>query len=132
VLAATNLLMVGVMAVVPVALVHRCTSRAIVSVIVAAHVAALLGLAVLTVADTASVLGRSSRSTIGYRTPQEVITEAEPAIGAVPPDASVPTTCHRSSGVPVAWARLLAPCPRQRDRLRHRRRTFRASAAFGR
>ncbi len=66
-LAATNLLMVGVMAVVPVALVHRCTSRAIVSVIVAAHVAALLGLAVLTVADTVSVLGRSSRSTIGYR-----------------------------------------------------------------
>lgn len=77
VLAAINLLMVGVMSVAPVHLVHHGTSRATVGVIVAAHVAAmfapspltgrladragpvptaLAGLAVLTVAGTVSVL----------------------------------------------------------------------------
>jgi hypothetical protein len=37
---------------------------------------------------------------INYRTPQEVMTEAEPVIRAVLPDANVPTSI-RSSGVPV-------------------------------
>ncbi|WP_405181639.1 AAA family ATPase [Nocardia sp. NBC_01377] len=38
---------------------------------------------------------------INYRTPQEVMTEAEPVIRAVLPDANVPTSI-RSSAVPVA------------------------------
>jgi superfamily I DNA/RNA helicase len=38
---------------------------------------------------------------INYRTPVEVMTEAEPVIRAVLPDANVPTSI-RSSGVPVA------------------------------
>jgi len=38
--------------------------------------------------------------TINYRTPQEVMAEAEPVIRAVLPDANVPTSV-RSSGVPV-------------------------------
>jgi hypothetical protein len=38
---------------------------------------------------------------INYRTPQEVMAEAEPVIRAVLPDANVPTSI-RSSGVPVA------------------------------
>ncbi|MGH3317113.1 MAG: RNA polymerase recycling motor ATPase HelR [Nocardioidaceae bacterium] len=38
---------------------------------------------------------------INYRTPEEVMTEAEPVIRAVLPDANVPTSI-RSSGVPVA------------------------------
>ncbi|MDN0197846.1 RNA polymerase recycling motor ATPase HelR [Streptomyces sp. S.PNR 29] len=38
---------------------------------------------------------------INYRTPQEVMTEAEPVIRAVLPDANVPTSI-RSSGIPVA------------------------------
>jgi hypothetical protein len=38
---------------------------------------------------------------INYRTPEEVMTEAEPIIRAVLPDANVPTSI-RSSGVPVA------------------------------
>jgi len=38
--------------------------------------------------------------TINYRTPEEVMTEAEPVIRAVLPDANVPTSI-RSSGVPV-------------------------------
>lgn len=38
--------------------------------------------------------------TINYRTPQEVMAEAEPVIRAVLPDANVPTSI-RSSGVPV-------------------------------
>jgi superfamily I DNA/RNA helicase len=37
---------------------------------------------------------------INYRTPEEVMTEAEPVIRAVFPDANVPTSI-RSSGVPV-------------------------------
>ena len=37
---------------------------------------------------------------INYRTPQEVMSEAEPVIRAVLPDANVPTSI-RSSGVPV-------------------------------
>lgn len=77
VLAAANLLMVGVMSVAPVHLVHHGTSTTAVGIIVAAHVAAmfgpspltsrladragpaptaLLGMAVLTMAGTASVL----------------------------------------------------------------------------
>lgn len=39
--------------------------------------------------------------TINYRTPEEVMQEAEPVIRAVLPDANVPTSI-RSSGVPVA------------------------------
>jgi superfamily I DNA/RNA helicase len=38
--------------------------------------------------------------TVNYRTPAEVMTEAEPVIRAVLPDANVPTSV-RSSGVPV-------------------------------
>jgi hypothetical protein len=38
---------------------------------------------------------------VNYRTPQEVMAEAEPVIRAVLPDANVPTSI-RSSGVPVA------------------------------
>ncbi len=37
---------------------------------------------------------------INYRTPEEVMAEAEPVIRAVLPDANVPTSI-RSSGVPV-------------------------------
>ena len=37
---------------------------------------------------------------INYRTPQEVMTEAEPVIRAALPDANVPTSI-RSSGIPV-------------------------------
>jgi hypothetical protein len=40
--------------------------------------------------------------TINYRTPAEVMAEAEPVIRAVLPDANVPTSI-RSSGVPVRW-----------------------------
>jgi len=39
--------------------------------------------------------------TINYRTPEEVMAQAEPVIRAVVPDANVPTSI-RSSGVPVA------------------------------
>jgi superfamily I DNA/RNA helicase len=38
--------------------------------------------------------------TVNYRTPEEVMTEAEPVIRAVLPDANVPTSI-RSNGVPV-------------------------------
>ena len=38
---------------------------------------------------------------INYRTPEEVMTEAEPVIRAMLPDANVPTSI-RSTGVPVA------------------------------
>ncbi len=38
--------------------------------------------------------------TINYRTPEEIMTEAEPVIRAVLPDANVPTSI-RSSGIPV-------------------------------
>ncbi|MEU4201370.1 RNA polymerase recycling motor ATPase HelR [Streptomyces sp. NPDC026294] len=40
---------------------------------------------------------------INYRTPQEVMTEAEPVIRAALPDANVPTSV-RSTGIPVAHA----------------------------
>ena len=75
---------------------------------------------------------------INYRTPEEVMAEAEPVIRAVLPDANVPTSI-RSSGVPVVHGsavgpgldpRHLARRARRRDRLRHRRlRTFRATSA---
>jgi DNA helicase IV len=42
-----------------------------------------------------------ARLSINYRTPQEVMTEAEPVIRAVLPDANVPTSV-RSTGIPVA------------------------------
>ena len=43
---------------------------------------------------------RESTLTINYRTPQEVMAEAEPVIRAAIPDANVPTSV-RASGVPV-------------------------------
>lgn len=46
--------------------------------------------------DRVEVAGLS----VGYRTPQEVMAEAEPVIRAVLPDAAVPTSV-RSTGVPV-------------------------------
>ena len=66
---------------------------------------------------------------INYRTPEEVMAEAEPVIRAALPDANVPTSI-RSSGVPVAHGatvgpgldpRHLARRARRRDRLRDRR-----------
>lgn len=42
-----------------------------------------------------------ARLTINYRTPEEVMAEAEPVIRAAIPDANVPTSV-RSSGIPVA------------------------------
>jgi DNA helicase IV len=47
-------------------------------------------------------LGRANVATLGinYRTPQEVMAEAEPVIRAVLPDANVPTSI-RASGLPV-------------------------------
>jgi hypothetical protein len=42
---------------------------------------------------------------VNYRTPEEVMTEAEPVIRAVLPDANVPTSV-RSSGVPVVHGSL--------------------------
>ena len=64
---------------------------------------------------------------INYRTPEEVMAEAEPVIRAVFPDANVPTSI-RSSGVPVVHGpdirpeldpRHLARHTRRRHRLRH-------------
>ena len=77
---------------------------------------------------------------INYRTPEEVMAEAEPVIRAVLPDANVPTSI-RSSGVPVVHGsaagagldpRHLARRARRGrgDRLRHRR--SRRSAATSR
>ena len=65
---------------------------------------------------------------INYRTPEEVMAEAEPVIRAVLPDANVPTSIRRT-GVPVVhgtastWHRSSTPgSPRTpRDRLRDRR-----------
>jgi hypothetical protein len=66
---------------------------------------------------------------INYRTPEEVMAEAEPVIRAVLPDANVPTSI-RSSGIPVAYGpasdlgsnpRDLARHAPRGDRLRHRR-----------
>ncbi len=44
-------------------------------------------------------VGMASLS-VNYRTPEEIMTEAEPVIRAVLPDANVPTSI-RSSGIPV-------------------------------
>ena len=66
---------------------------------------------------------------INYRTPVEIMVEAEPIIRAALPDANVPTSI-RSTGVPVGHGpvSLLRPVmddwlatPRRRNRLRHRR-----------
>jgi superfamily I DNA/RNA helicase len=46
---------------------------------------------------------RLASLTINYRTPEEVMSEAEPVIRAVLPDANVPTSVRRG-GVPVAHA----------------------------
>ncbi len=46
-----------------------------------------------------------STLTINYRTPEEVMAEAEPVIRAALPDANVPTSI-RSSGVPVVHGRV--------------------------
>ena len=71
---------------------------------------------------------------INYRTPEEVMAEAEPVIRAVLPDANVPTSI-RSSGVPVVHGpvvrprrdpRQLAGRARRGNRLRHRRPTRRS------
>jgi hypothetical protein len=43
---------------------------------------------------------RLARLSVNYRTPEEIMTEAEPVIRAVLPDANVPTSI-RSGGVPV-------------------------------
>jgi superfamily I DNA/RNA helicase len=43
---------------------------------------------------------RRASLTVNYRTPQEVMAEAEPVIRAVLPDANVPVSV-RSSGIPV-------------------------------
>ncbi len=50
-------------------------------------------------------LGRAELATlrINYRTPQEVMAEAEPVIRAALPDANVPTSI-RSTGIPVRYA----------------------------
>ena len=65
---------------------------------------------------------------INYRTPEEVMAEAEPVIRAALPDANVPTSI-RSTGVPVVHGSVvgaglgpgrLARLARRRDRLRHR------------
>ncbi|MET0494108.1 MAG: RNA polymerase recycling motor ATPase HelR [Actinoplanes sp.] len=44
--------------------------------------------------------------TINYRTPEEVMTQAEPVIRAVLPDANVPTSI-RSNGVPVVHGKVV-------------------------
>ena len=74
---------------------------------------------------------------INYRTPEEVMAEAEPVIRAVLPDANVPTSV-RSSGLSVVHGstsragrdpRHLARRARRRDRLRDRLHpTFRATS----
>ena len=46
--------------------------------------------------------------TINYRTPEEVMVEAEPVIRAVLPDANVPTSI-RSSGIPVVHGPSVGP-----------------------
>ena len=65
---------------------------------------------------------------INYRTPEEVMAEAEPVIRAVLPDANVPISI-RSTGVPVRHGRVsdlsanpraLGRRPRRGDRLCHR------------
>src|SRR5690606_23982452 len=46
---------------------------------------------------------RLASLSVNYRTPEEIMAEAEPVIRAVLPDANVPTSV-RSSGVPVRYA----------------------------
>ena len=67
---------------------------------------------------------------INYRTPEEVMAEAEPVIRAVLPDANVPTSI-RSSGVPVVHGSVaeLRLDPRHLAR-RARRRGSPASSAI--
>jgi superfamily I DNA/RNA helicase len=48
---------------------------------------------------------RIASLTINYRTPEEVMAEAEPVIRAALPDANVPTSI-RSTGVPVRYGRV--------------------------
>ena len=76
---------------------------------------------------------------INYRTPEEVMAEAEPVIRAVLPDANVPTSI-RSSGMPVVHGsdvgaeldpRHLARRACRRDRLRHRHERHRARLVPG-
>jgi DNA helicase IV len=50
---------------------------------------------------------RLASLTVNYRTPAEVMAEAEPVIRAVLPDANVPTSI-RSSGVPVLHGSVVA------------------------
>ena len=45
---------------------------------------------------------------INYRTPEEVMAEAEPVIRSVLPDANVPTSI-RSSGIPVVHGAICGP-----------------------
>ncbi len=75
--------------------------------------------------------------TVNYRTPAEVMAEAEPLIRAVLPEANVPTSI-RESGIPVlhspaterdAIIEALAGRARRRDRGRHRRPDVRRGAA---
>ena len=54
---------------------------------------------------------RLATLSINYRTPEEVMAEAEPVIQAVFPDANVPTSI-RSSGVPVVHGSTCRPRPR--------------------
>lgn len=54
---------------------------------------------------------RTMSLTINYRTPEEIMSAAEPVIRAVIPDANVPTSI-RSNGIPVQYATL-----DQRDRI---------------
>ena len=72
---------------------------------------------------------RLASLSINYRTPAEVMAEAEPVIRAALPDANVPTSI-RSTGVPVGHGavseldvrpRRLARRARRGHRLRHRR-----------
>ena len=62
--------------------------------------------------------GRAGRTStlaslrLNYRTPEEVMAEAEPVIRAALPDANVPTSV-RSSGVPVAARLARRPRPRR-------------------
>src|SRR5690606_24015527 len=46
---------------------------------------------------------RLAALTVNYRTPEEIMLEAEPVIRAALPDANVPTSV-RSSGIPVRYA----------------------------
>jgi len=86
-------------------LLNRCPSRSL--TIVGDRAQARHGFAQSWPERLARVgLDRVSRATlrINYRTPQEVMAEAEPVIRAVLPDANVPDSI-RSTGVPVVHGR---------------------------